>query len=111
MLLDLVLQNYIQKICNCTDFTVNATFLRCIDSNRGLYTIQLSSPTVDSILQLWSDYEIINPEVIDVGVATISLCSDTNLCFTKNQESSKSSSTTAAINFVVTTSLFCMCIL
>ena len=113
MFLDLALQNYIQKICNCTNFTVNATLLSCIDNNRALYTIQLSSPKVDSILQLWSDYEINNPEGIDVGVATISLYNYTNLSPTMLGESPKSSTsdTTAAIYFVVITSLLCLCVL
>ena len=109
MHLDLnVLQNHIQKICNCTNFMVNATLHRCIDNNRALYTIQFSGPTVDSILQLWSDYEVHNPEGIDIGVATILLCDDINSCFTEDQETSKSSDTTVAIYFIVIASLLCI---
>lgn len=108
MHLDLVIQNYIQKICNCTNFTVNATLKHCIDNNRAIYTIQLSGPTVDSIFQLWSDHDMHNPEGIDVGVATISLFSDTNFIFTKDQESSKSSDTTAAVYFIIIISLLCI---
>lgn len=102
---DVALQSYIQNICNCTNFEVNANLLSCIDSNRAVYTVQLTGPTVDDILQLWSDYEIYNSQGIDVGVATISLCTDT--CFSYDQESSKSSHTAApACLIIIFTILF-----
>ena len=105
---DAALQSYIQKICNCTNFEVNANLLSCIDSNRALYTIQLTGPTIDDILQLWSDYEIYNSQGIDLGVATILLC--TNTCFTHDQASSKSSITIASTSLIIIFTLLCIII-
>ena len=103
---DAALQNYIQKICNCTNFEINANLLSCIDSNRALYTIKLIGPTVDDILQLWSDYEIYNFQGIDLGVATILLCNNT--CFIHDQESSKSNITTAPTSLIIIFTLLCI---
>ena len=103
--LNAALHHYIQQICNCADFTVNASLLYCIDNSMALYTIELSGPMVDNILELWSNYETYNPQGIDVGMATISLCNNTCLTYVYDHEISQSSYTTASYLTVIITTL------
>ena len=106
---DRALHNYIQKTCNCTNFTVNTSLVNCIDDNSALYNIQLASPMAGSvILELWSDNEMYNPQGIDVGVATISICNTT--CPTKDKGSSKSSSIRAPVYLIIFINLLLICI-
>ena len=95
---DAALRTYIQKICNCTDFKVNASLLKCIDDGRALYTVQLTGPMVDEILRLWSDW-IDDSQGIDIAVGTILLCNSS--CFIYDQRTSKSTGTMAATYLIV----------
>ena len=85
--IDSALQHCIRQICNCTDFTVNATFQHCIDDNKALYAVQLTGPMVDNILHLWS---IKNYQGIDKGMTNISLCNESSLILSFEQGMSKS---------------------
>ena len=93
------LHNYIQKMCNCTNFKVNATLHKCINDDSAIYTVQLTGPMIDNILQLWSDDEINGSQVIDIGVATISLCNDN--CTIHDQMISIASMTTVPNYLIV----------
>ena len=99
--LEAAMQNYIQKICDCTNFTVNASLLNCIDSSRAIYTIELIGPIADDLLvQLWPNYEIRNSQGIDVDEATISLCN--NSCSSYVQIASKSKDTIIPVHLIIT---------
>ena len=95
---DAALHTYIQKICNCTNFKVNASLLKCVDDGRALYAVQLIGPMINKILKLWSD-EIENSQGIDITVGTISLCNSS--CFIYDQRTSKSTGTMAATYLIV----------
>ena len=99
MKVDAALHNYIQGICNCTNFKVNASLLKCIDNGRALYTVQLSGSMVDEILQLWSDYKMNDSQAIDIGVANISLCN--NNCFIYDQMISTASTITVPYYLII----------
>ena len=98
MKIDVALHNYIQGICNCTNFKVNAGLLKCIDGGRALYSVQLTGPMVDEIVQLWSHYEI-NSQAIDIGVANMSLCNSS--CFIHDQRISTASMTTVPTYLII----------
>ena len=98
MKVDAALHNYIQGICNCTNFKVNASLLKCIDNERALYTVQLSGPVhvADEILQSRSDYD---SQAIDIGVANISLCN--NNCLIYDQRISTASTMTVPTYLII----------
>ena len=95
---DAALRTYVQKICNCTNFKVNTSLFEYIDNDRALYTVQLTGPAIDELLQLWSD-GVDDTQGIYITVGTILLCNSS--CFNHDKRTSKSSGTLAATYLIV----------
>lgn len=103
-----ILQSYLYQMCGCNHFKVR---VNCSDTgeSRTVYSIQLTGPMANKMLQLWLMQKENQESEIELGAATFTICNQTCTKVTKTM--SNDNKNFVLISIIVIASVICILIL